>query len=158
MKLHEAIRLGGMSNGQAYNFLAVRTLNNEIRTCALGGAGLAIGVTAIPTHDFMTGDYLSDDDAEGVFNWELEKEFPHLADEVSNTCTERHPITKSDAEHPIEPRRGQVNLRSLIIHLNDFHHMSRQDIADRVQAWEEKRELELEVQEKVKKAKEAVAR
>lgn len=50
------------------------------------------------------------------------------------TCPEYNPEMDTNEKMKLNCRGGQVDLMRVIIHLNDHHHWSREDIADWVDA------------------------
>lgn len=122
MKLSEAIRLGGMTGPQAFGYygagvtaamLGSAPLPEGTPTCALGGAYIAAGVKATLSRSLSQGLSIAVD-IRIPEHWE--------------------PILSLMVKCP--SCKGSSRCRSMIIHLNDFHHWTRNQISDFIETVE----------------------
>lgn len=109
MQLSEAIRLGAVLGKQMIG----KFNDGDDNTCAVGAAGLAIGLKYNPMQ-YVT---------------EIREAFPLLKQSVQN------PV-KCDDVSCGRPHRILNSVGATIIHLNDSHNWSREKIADWVQSVE----------------------
>jgi hypothetical protein len=113
MRLSEAIRLGSTLNRQGFGDFRTYGGVNGVRTCALGAALAAVGVTELPT-------IIAD---EGVY-YALFWRWPYVQVRRVTTCP------SGVCGHAAIP------LNELIAHLNDMHRWTRERIADWVATME----------------------
>jgi hypothetical protein len=108
MKLSEAIRLGAMIRPQAFGEYQVMG-----RSCALGAAMDALGIPVCDQSDFLDA--------------ELDQLFPTCA--LKAQCC---PVR--DCHRELDPPERFIG--SVVIHLNDHHRWTREQIADWVETVE----------------------
>lgn len=123
MRLSEAIRLGSTLNRQGFGNFRVYGGVNGVRTCAIGAALAAIGVTELPNL------ISSEEEYRAIFYY-----WPCMVTRQMISCPAAYCI------YPKDP------LDVIIAHLNDLHRWTREQIADWV-ASIESAELEGVVEE-----------
>lgn len=132
MRLAEAIRKGAMQHPQWFGmFRGWRGdgATEELHTCALMAAHEGVyGELPAP---FLAA--MSEAEIEKHVLSELHAAFPQLKDAATAyTC----PAGDRCNRHPAPPDRYHIDLRSMIVHLNDYHRWTRECIADWVESVE----------------------
>lgn len=107
MRLSDAIRLGGMASKQAFGKLMAA----DGATCAIGSACLAVGIET----RYLMEELIPPD--------ELNARLPLMSDPCAVPC-------------PVGDCGGYSSVGDLIVHLNDHHRWTREEIADWVEAYE----------------------
>lgn len=122
MKLSEAIRNGAQKNPQAFLFFVAEGYGEELCTCALTAAGVATGLEE--THPLQEILSVRDDTAA---DWVL-----HFVSEKFNIPLGESPTIKCTVTNcrDIEAMIGVIDVFRLVIHLNDIHSWTREEIAD----------------------------
>jgi hypothetical protein len=111
MKLSEAIRLGSMIRPQAFGYIF-----SNSGSCALGAVYEASGILAF------------DDDVT-------------LLEETGQRLDQAFPLLKASVSCPVAMRCFRNGVGETIVHLNDWHRWTREQIADWVEQIEQQQDV-----------------